>query len=154
MGAVWTGKSLQPFSVTEDETLQDVITYASSVSNNLTLPSEDTNKQNVLREVARMKQAIRKDIAANCLYFSSTTNIWSFAERKSFMILTIHYLTENFFMRSFILEVQPIKTTCTSEMIKSKMDSCFSSWDLDVTRLSMMLRESSNHMMKALTIGV
>ena len=94
--AVWTGKSLQPFAVTEDETLQDVITYASSVSNNLTLPSEDTNKQNVLREVARMKQAIRKDIAANCLYFSSTTNIWSFAERKSFMILTIHYLTENF----------------------------------------------------------
>ena len=65
------------------------------------------------------------------------------------MILTIHYLTENFFMRSFTLEVQPIKTTCTSEMIKSKMDSSFSSWDLDVTRLSMMLRESSNHMMKA-----
>lgn len=52
-------------------------------------------------------------------------------------------------MRSFTLEVQPIKTTCTSEMITSKMDSCFSSWDLDVTRLSMMLRESSNHMMKA-----
>jgi len=49
-----------------------------------------------------MKEAIKKDISVNCSFFSSTSDMWSSRTVKAFMALTIHFLTEDFRMRSYV----------------------------------------------------
>ena len=91
MVALWTRVALRLFSICEDQLLQDLITFATSVSGNLMLPSRNTNRKNLLLEVTRVKEVVKKDIAAHCLYFSSTSDMWSSRTMKAFMALTIHF---------------------------------------------------------------
>ena len=106
--ALWSGLSLRPFSICEDALLQEAFTFATSVSGNLSLPSRNTNRNNILREASQMKKSIKHNIQLNCTYFSSTSDMWSSQTMKAFMALTIHFLTEEFMMRSYTLEAKPV----------------------------------------------
>jgi len=55
-----------------------------------------------MKEADKMKEAIKKDISVNCSFFSSTSDMWSSRTVKAFMALTIHFLTEDFRMRSYV----------------------------------------------------
>ena len=46
--AEWTAKSLRPFSIVEDEKLQEIITFVSSIDGNIQLPTRNTNKKILL----------------------------------------------------------------------------------------------------------
>ena len=41
-------------------------------------------------------------------FFSCTSDIWLSRTMESFLALTIHYLTDNFDMKKFVLKVDPI----------------------------------------------
>ena len=75
-----------------------------------------------------MKEVIKKIISVNCSIFSSTSDMWSSRTMKAFMAVTIHFLTDEFIMRSYTLEVKPVLGKHTGDMIKSEMESSFSKW--------------------------
>ena len=147
--ALWTGVSLRPFSIVEDRLLKEVITFATSMSGHLTLPSRNTNRKNLMEEADKMKEVIKEDISVNCSFFSSTSDMWSSRTMKAFMAVTIQFLTDEFIMRSYTLEVKPVLGKHTGDMIKSEMESSFSKWGLDASKLSMLLRDSGSNMVKA-----
>ena len=147
--ALWTGTSLRPFSVSEDTVLQEMITFATSVSGNLPLPSRNTNRNNLMKEANELINKIRNDIEANCTDFSTTSDMWSSRTMKSFMALTLHFLTEEFIMKSYTLEVKPIRGKHTAELIQYEMQSTFERWGLKHSMLCMMLRDSGSNMVKA-----
>ena len=96
-----------------------------------------------------MKKSIKHNIQLNCTYFSSTSDMWSSQTMKAFMALTIHFLTEEFMMRSYTLEAKPVQGKHTGEMIMGDIKTSFLNWGLDKDRLSMMLRDSGLNMVKA-----
>ena len=68
--ALWSGLSLRPFSICEDALLQEAFMFATGVSGNLSLPSRNTNRKNILRVASQMKKSIKHNIQLNCTYFS------------------------------------------------------------------------------------
>jgi hypothetical protein len=50
-------------------------------------------------------------------YFAMTTDIWSSRVMESYMAKTIHYLTEDFEMKTFTMEVTPLPSPHTAERI-------------------------------------
>ena len=69
--ALWTALSLCPCSILENLKLQELIQFAGNVKGELTMPSQNTNRSNVIREAKVLKQAIEEDITNNCLFFLS-----------------------------------------------------------------------------------
>lgn len=53
----------------------------------------------------KLKEAINTEVD----FYSITTDIWSSRMMQSFMAVTLHYLTEEFEMKNFVLEVSPLK---------------------------------------------
>jgi len=115
------------------------------MSGNLTLPSRNTNRKNVMEEADKMKEVIKKYFSVNCSFFSSTTDMWSSRTMKALLALTIH----DFRMRSYSLEVKPVLGKHTGQMSKSEMESSFLKWGLNASKLSMLLRDSGSNIVKA-----
>ena len=75
--AQWTAHSLRPFSITEDESLQEVINFATSEKGSSTLSLRNTNQKYAIEEsdvvAAKVAQIIKKE----CSFYSCTTDMWS-----------------------------------------------------------------------------
>jgi hypothetical protein len=149
--ALWTALSLCPFSLSEDVKLQELVQFASNDHGELKLPSRNTNKKNVIHEAKVLKQAIRNDMKINCSYFACTSDMWSSTQMKAFMALTLHFLTDDFCMQSYTLEVKPTQGKHTGDMIQGEMAVLFMKWNLDSACLTMMLQDSGSNMVKACT---
>lgn len=85
---------------------------------------------------------MKNDIATNCLYFVSTSDMWSSQTMKAFMALTIHFVTPDFKMRNYTLEVKPVTGKHTGENITDHLEKSFLRWSLEKSKLSMMLKET------------
>lgn len=149
LAARWTSTSLRPFSIVEDGMLQEIIDFANSVNGALKLPSRNTNRNYVMEEYIELKTKVEKDIRDNCLYFCTTSDMWSSRTMKAFMALTLHYLTKDFRLRNFTLEVKPVLGKHTGDMIRTEMIESFQRWNLPKSNLTMMLRDSGSNMVKA-----
>lgn len=149
LAARWTSTSLRPFSIVEDGMLQEIIDFASNVSGALKLPSRNTNRKYVMEEYIELKTKVEKDIRDNCQYFCTTSDMWSSRTLKAFMALTVHYLTKEFQLRNFTLEVKPVLGKHTGDMIRNEMVESFQRWNLRKSNLTMMLRDSGSNMVKA-----
>ena len=151
--AKWTARSLRPFSVTVDRGLQDVVDFATSVKGRLILSSRNTNQKYVIEEANMMSDKVLKVIEKECIYFACTTDMWSSRHRKSFITITQHFLTEDFFMKNFVLEVKEVFGSHTGEMILNHMKMSFNTWNLDPLLLAMMVRDSGSNKKKAAENG-
>lgn len=147
--ARWTSMSLRPFSIVEDRMLQDMFYFANSCSGALNLPSRNTNKTYLMEEFMTLKANVQKDITDNCFYFCTTSDMWSSRTMKAFMALTLHYLTKDFRLRNFTLEVKHVFGKHTGDMIRNEMEDSFQRWNLTKSSLTMMLRDSGSNMVKA-----
>jgi hypothetical protein len=105
--ALWTALSLCPFSILEDVKWQELVQFVSNVHGELKMPRRNTNKKNIIHAAKVLKQAIRNDMKSNCSYFACTSDMWSSTQMKAFRALTLHFLTDDFCMQSYTLEVKP-----------------------------------------------
>ena len=149
--ACWTCTSLRPFSISEDFALQEVINHANATSGSLSLPSRNLNRENVMK-VYEFSKTKLKDLLkrrGEVHYFSCTSDLWSSRTMEAFLALTIHYLTDDFVMKKFVLKVDPVVGKHTADFIRQIMEDAFEEWNLDVHHLSMMIRDSGSNMVRA-----
>jgi hypothetical protein len=103
---------------------------ASNVHGELKMPSRNTNKKNVISEAKVLKQAIQDDMKSNCSCFACTSDMWSSTQMKAFMVLMLHFLTDEFCMQSYTLEMKPTQGKYTGDMIQGEMAESFRKWNL------------------------
>jgi hypothetical protein len=82
-------------------------------------------------------------------YFSLTTDIWSSRVMQSYLALTLHYLTDDFEMKTCVLEVKPLIGSHTAESIKSTLMASMDSFGLNTGKLSLLLRDNASNRVKA-----
>ena len=104
--------------VTEDEYLQEMISFSLFWNCVLNLPSHNLNMKNIMILHMLMKQHIKYTKHKSMVHFAYTSDIWYSKYMMAFMALTIHFLTENFNMMSFTLEVEQIEGKHTGDFIK------------------------------------
>jgi hypothetical protein len=83
LSTLWTCSSLRPFMVTEDEYLQEMISFSSSVNGALKLPSCNLNRKNIMIVHMWMKQHIKDIMQKLMLYVTCTSDIWSSKNMRS-----------------------------------------------------------------------
>ena len=79
------------------------------------LPSRNKVKGQVVKASKYMMKRVSKKMESEIDYFAMTTDIWSSRTMKSYMAITIHYLTAEFVMRGFALEVTPLQGAHTGD---------------------------------------
>lgn len=96
-----------------------------------------------------LRKKIRFRIGDACGPFSCTSDMWTSQSMQAYMALTPHYITADFKIKNITLEAKLVLEKHTGEMIENEMRNSFLSWKLDLTCLTMMVRDSGFNMLKA-----
>ena len=84
-----------------------------------------------------------------CSHYVLTSDVWSSRTMQAFIAITIHFLTMDFSMCNYTLEVCPVLGKHTADMIQGEMDMVLSNWNLKKENITMMLCDSGSNMVKA-----
>ena len=145
----WVAESLRPFSIVEDKGFQEFVQFLCNVNGRFDLPSRYKLKKYLSKisflTTTKMREMIKRDMK----YFSTSTDIWSSRKMDSFMALTLQYVTEDFKMVNFTLEVSQLHGRHTGDFIKQELMKYFESWGLDAENLVMMSRDNGSNIVKA-----
>ena len=68
-------------------------------------------------------------------YYCITTDMWSSRAKQSYIAVTIHYLTDSFDMRSYLLETKEFPEVHTGDMIAESLQQILTEWELDPGKL-------------------
>jgi hypothetical protein len=98
----WVVNDAQPFSVVEQA---DFVELVSTLREEYLLPSRNTIKSKVLeqwqKEKKRVCSKLLSDIGGSRCGF--TTDMWTSAAKRGYMVITIHYIDDNWEMKSVII---------------------------------------------------
>ena len=140
---------MRPFMILEDAGLQKAFDFAVSVDGRLKLPSRNKVKKDIDELAIQLASRMKDELQKNCLHYALTSDLWSSQTMQAFMAMTIHFLTGDFTMRNYTLEVCPVVGKYTANMIRGEMTMALSNWSLMKENMTMMLRDSGSNMVKA-----
>ena len=128
----WFAKSLRPFALVEDPGFREFVRQLQAVKGEFRVPSRTTIKRktasNARKERNHLRNELRNAVDTYCL----TTDIWTCRNVRSFLALTIHYVTEDFDLKEHSLEVCHFPGKHTSGAICDKLASALGNWGLDL----------------------
>ena len=113
----WIASSVRPFMISEDAGLQKVCDFAVLVDGRLNLPSRNKVKKDIDELAVKLASRMKDELQKYCLHYALTSNLWSSQTMQAFMAMTIHFLTEDFSMHNYTLEVCPVLGQHTANMI-------------------------------------
>jgi hypothetical protein len=83
-------------------------------------------------------------------YFSATSDLWSSRTSEPYMSLSVHFIDEEWALRSYCLETVYFPEDHTAEEIGEGLKEAFESWGLKVKQLTCMTTDSGSNIKKAL----
>ena len=126
----WVATSVRPFMILEDAGLQKAFDFAVLVDGRLKLPSRNKVKKDIDELAIQLASRMKDELQKNCLHYALTSDLWSSQTMQAFMAMTIHFLTGDFTMRNYTLEVCPVVGKYTANMIRGEMTMALSNWSL------------------------
>jgi len=81
---------------------------------------------------------VKETINMEMTYYSLTFDIWSSRVMQSFMAVTLHYLTEDFEVKYFVIEVTPLKGSHTGDFIANFLKKTMPTYQLTNKKLSLL----------------
>ncbi|KAF2899431.1 hypothetical protein ILUMI_06740 [Ignelater luminosus] len=118
----------QPFRIVEDRGFRR---FVNALNPSYTLPNRQTISKSFIP--ALYKQCLNKckneikAVSSACL----TTDCWTSVNNESFMGITIHYLNNNFEMKSMLLKCCPFPENHTSENLANALQTTVTEWELE-----------------------
>lgn len=145
----WSATSLRPFTQVEDPGFVALWTFLNSLRTRVQPPSRNKHKEQLIKISNLVMKKVREKIQRETDYFAMTTDIWSSRTMESYMAITIHYLTTEFVMKDFTLEVTPLQGSHTGDYIREFWSESISRFGLNKDKLSMMMRDNASNGIKA-----
>lgn len=145
----WTCTSLCPFSIIEDEGFLKFAQWLNKQKTSFKFPSRNKHKQQLMSLSKLVENNIINKIENDMEYFCLTTDIWSSRVMESYMAETLHYITPDFEMCNFTIEVTPFHGSHTSDRIHEFWTESFSKYGLKKEKLTMMLCDNASNGVKA-----
>jgi hypothetical protein len=148
----WISENLRPFEIVEDPGFVDLCDFLCRLrGQQFIVPSRNKTRNQMMSLAECVMKTVKCDLAKEMDCFSLTTNIWSSRVMQSFLALTLHYVTDDFEMKTRVLEVKPLLGSHTANFIKTTLMESMQPFGLEAAKLSMLLRDnaSSNGVLKA-----
>jgi hypothetical protein len=149
--SVWVGARLLPFARVQDSELQDMIDYACTIGKRqLKLPSRQETSLYVACIAQAIRECMKELMTAEVDYYALTTDMWTSRTMDAYLATTMHYLTDNFRLKQYTLDINPFEGRHTADLIRMKMsDSLFKKWGLKKGKLAMMVCDGGSNIVKA-----
>lgn len=145
----WISTSLRPFLLVEDAGFVELWHFLNQLKKKVDPPKRAKLQGQILKVSEAVMDNVTVQMESDAEYFSMTTDIWSSRTMESYMALTIHYLTADFLMKEFTLEVTPLRGSHTADFIREFWAESFARFGLSKDKLSMMLRDNASNGVKA-----
>lgn len=84
------------------------------------------------------------------LFYSATTDLWSSRVMQPYLSLTLHFINDDWTLRSVCLQTAYFHDEHKGEIIAQGLKDALSSWNLPEDRLTCMTTDSGTNMLKAL----
>jgi hypothetical protein len=141
----WIVINMLPFSLVDSIYFNDFI---QKLNSKFRCPSRVTLKEEIISEFNSRRQLVIdyiKNIPGCCFF---TTDIWSSLKNEAFIGITIHYITEEWKLKHFTLEITQITGSHTGAAICDLINNLLEEFNLKEKILSITTDNGSN-MVKA-----
>lgn len=120
-----------PFRALESTHLQNVMSY---LNHRAVLPHHVTVSRKIDAMYNRLQPQVRALLHAVTSKLSATTDLWTSPNKHAFSCVTIHWIDDNWTLRSCILGFEPVIGSYTSEAIYTSFAGLLASkeWELDM----------------------
>lgn len=145
----WTSECLRPFKIVGDTGFVEFCRFLNQLRSTYDLPSRNKHRNQMMKLADCVMKKVKESISNDMDFYSITTDIWSSRVMQSFMAVTLHYLTEEFEMKTFVVEVLPLKGSHTGEFIAECLSNTLSSFNLRLSKLALILRDNASNGIKA-----
>ena len=96
-----------------------------------------------------LEEMMKKVIEVEADYVCITTDMWTSANGTSFISITLHYLTKDFTMKSFTLEVAPFTGAHTGDNIRDFIEGSMARWRIEKKKIVILFRDNGSKIVKA-----
>ncbi|KAF1323877.1 hypothetical protein FI667_g6579, partial [Globisporangium splendens] len=154
--AIWIAKWLRPLSIVEDDELRHIIDYIGELGRiNVKLPTRTPTRNEIVTFANELRTDIKAVIQSECKFYSITSDIWTDRSLRSYISLTLHYLTSNFESKSWTLEATPFPGKHDGPGIKRVLESTLDRWGLEKENCTKLLRDgAANAVAAANALGI
>ncbi|RLN91127.1 hypothetical protein BBJ28_00023770 [Nothophytophthora sp. Chile5] len=155
--ALWIAGSLRPLSTVSDKGFSALIRYLTSDLGGVEvrLPSRTQVRADIAQQAAELRASLKNKLAKECGYYSVTTDIWTSRTARSFLALTVHYLTLQFQLCNWTLEVEHFPGRHSGAAIAEGLTSLLKRWGLDLANCTKLLRDgASNGVLAGNLLGI
>ncbi|XP_067930858.1 zinc finger BED domain-containing protein 4-like [Watersipora subatra] len=117
-----------------------------------TLPSRSYFSRTLSPAIYQETVDIVKNKLSSVSYFSATTNYWSSIIKDPYMAYTVHWLTDNFQLKSRSLQVNHCPENHTTANIQVMLDQVLMNWDLEASKQVALTTDNASNISKAVTV--
>ncbi|XP_056119514.1 E3 SUMO-protein ligase ZBED1-like [Rhinichthys klamathensis goyatoka] len=114
------------------------------------IPSRTHFSQVAIKELyEKCKSKIEAELLSHVEYYAATTDLWSSRTTEPYMSLTVHFVTEDFEIKSRCLQTAFFPESHTAENIGEALREAVAAWGLDETRQVCITTDNAANMVKA-----
>lgn len=117
----------QPFSIVNDVGFRN---FVSALNPAYTLPNRQTISKSLIPLAYEKCLNSCKEKVKNITHACLTTDCWTSLNNESFIGVTIHYINENFELKSVLLKCSSLMVSHTAENLAQDINNCLEEWDL------------------------
>ncbi|XP_057213823.1 E3 SUMO-protein ligase ZBED1-like [Triplophysa rosa] len=124
-----------------------------SLDKRYVIPSRTYFSQVAIPELYEKCKLQVKTELSQVTYYAATTDLWSSRTTEPYIRLTIHFINEDFQLKSRCLQTAFSPEDHTSENIATGMREALSAWGLDERRLVCITTDNAANMVKAAALN-
>ena len=118
-----------------------------------TIPSRTYFNQVAIPQLyAECKEKVVTELK-NVEYYATTTDMWSSRTTEPYLSLTVHFVNDNFELKSRCLQTAYFPTDHTGENIALGLRECLSSWDLKEEDQTCITTDNAANVIKAMELN-
>lgn len=145
----WIFDDLHPYTIVENEQFQKLLT---TLNKKFNVPSEKVIRCTLMPKLYHETQAAllqSLSAAITNTYFSITCDIWSSLALDSYLGVTVHYISEDFYRKVVMVRCLPYNAKHTGDSIKERIRYILEKWQLPEARLHCVVSDTASNMKKA-----
>ncbi|POM78215.1 Zinc finger BED domain containing hypothetical protein 4-like [Phytophthora palmivora] len=149
LGAICVAKSMRPFSIVEDKYLLKYVQHLNQVQGFVRVRKPWKVRERLEDVAVDLRVTLKQTILDECEFYSESSDIWTSKNEMGFICFTIHYLTREFKMRSWVLEVKRIKCKHDGDAIARLLSDTMNEWGLRIEECTKFLRDGASNVVNA-----
>ncbi len=143
-------KDMVPLSIVEKDGFKEMI---KTLDPRYVLPSRNYFSRTAIPNLYQKHRAKLEADLATVRHFSATTDLWSSRSMEPYLSLTVHFISDDWVLRSHCLQTSYFPEDHTVELLAAGLQEALDSWGFSEHRLVAITTDSGTNIIKAVELN-